>query len=253
MTAEGDDVSLLNASTITALAAIVSIIAAAYFASLRLLHPRTSFKLRFFYIWHVADGLTHLILEASFLYQCFFVYTTLPASTPDWPHPAALSATTSNFLNHSDRLYGPSYGDNLFAKLWQEYAKADKRWSGADPTLISLELLTVFIGGPLALYVSELIRRGAGTSVGGADGKLWFWGSALAVAELYGGFVTFAPEWLTGSLNLDTSSLMKVWLYLVVFNIVWVVIPAWFLYEAYINITTTFAASASTAKHVKER
>lgn len=67
------------------------------------------------------------------------------------------------------------------AKLWQEYAKADKRWGGTDLTVISLELLTVFGAGPLALYVCELVRRQD------SGGKLWFWASILATGELYGG------------------------------------------------------------------
>ena len=207
---EAVEPSLFSASTIAALSTLIAIIAAAYAASLSLLPQATSGKLRFFYIWHVADGLVHLILEASYLYNCFFTYATLPVSTSDYLHPASLSATTTNFLGHSNRLYGSFYGSNVFAKLWQEYAKADKRWGGADPTVISLELLTVLIDGPLALYISDLIRRGAGSGQKGKlSGQLWFWGSVLAVAELYGGFMTFCPEWLTGSLNLDTSSYLK--------------------------------------------
>lgn len=61
-----------------------------------------------------------------------------------------------------------------------EYAKADHRWSGTDLTVVSLELLTVLVAGPLAIYVCELIRRQD-------ESRLWFWGSVLATAELYGG------------------------------------------------------------------
>ena len=212
MAAEAAEPSLFNARTVASLSSLLAIVAAAYFSSLRLLPPSTTGKLRFFFIWHVADALTHLILEGSYLYNCFFTYTSLPAATPDYPHPAALPGTTSNFLGHSDRLYGAFYGSNVFARLWQEYARADRRWGGADPTVISIELLTVLVDGPLALYVSDLIRRGAGSARGGAlSGSLWWWGSVLAVAELYGGFMTFCPEWLTGSLNLDTSSFMKLY------------------------------------------
>ena len=38
----------------------------------------------------------------------------------------------------------------------------------------------------------------------------------LATAELYGGFMTFCPEWLTGSPNLVTSNPLYLWVYLVV-------------------------------------
>ena len=73
------------------------------------------------------------------------------------------------------------------AKLWQEYAKADKRWGGADLTVVSLELLTVFGAGPVAACVCEMIRRGDGAG----NGKMWFWASVLATAELYGGKIFF--------------------------------------------------------------
>ena len=85
------------------------------------------------------------------------------------------------FLGYKDRLYGSQYGNSASAKLWQEYAKADRRWGGADLTVISLELLTVFGAGPLAVGVCELIRRGD------KGGRLWFWASVLATGELYGG------------------------------------------------------------------
>lgn len=75
------------------------------------------------------------------------------------------------------------------ARLWQEYAKADKRWGGADLTIISIELLTVFVAGPLAVYVCELVRQQD------RGGKLWFWASVLATGELYGGeFYRIQPE-----------------------------------------------------------
>lgn len=152
-----------------------------------------------------------------------------------------------------DRLYGSQYGSSPTAKLWQEYAKADKRWGGADLTVISLELLTVFGAGPLAAYICELVRRRDN------GGKLWFWASVLATGELYGGetlilnspswhtlltplgFMTFAPEWLTGSPNLDTSNFLYLWVYLIFFNTLWVWFPLWVLYEAYGNINLAFA------------
>ena len=54
------------------------------------------------------------------------------------------------------------------------------------------------------------------------------------------GFMTFAPEWLSGSANLDTSNFMYLYVYLIFFNMLWVVFPLWILYEAYGNITLAF-------------
>jgi len=68
----------------------------------------------------------------------------------------------------------------------------------------------------LAGYIAYLFTKGhgdvkapgAGTGKGRLSGKLAFWIIVLAVGELYGGFMTFAPEWLTGSPSLDTSNFM---------------------------------------------
>ncbi|MCJ1400801.1 hypothetical protein MMC11_004009 [Xylographa trunciseda] len=180
-----DTPTLFSTTTILSLLSTLSLLLTAYISSLRLLPTTTSPKLRVLYIWHLFDALTHLILEASFLYNCFCTYAPRALSA-DYPHPAAAASTAVHFLGRSDRSYGSAHGSNPFARLWQEYARADKRWGEADPTVVSLELLTVFGAGPLALYVVELIRKGAGG--GGRRGAgLWFWASVLATGELYGG------------------------------------------------------------------
>ena len=97
-------------------------------------------------------------------------------------------------------MYGAAYGTGPFSKLWQEYAKADRRWAGTDLTVVSLEILTVFVAGPLALWCAEMVRRGEwnitsasarkgkGKGVGeGVGNRKWFWMIVLATGELYGG------------------------------------------------------------------
>lgn len=170
---------VIDRNTVGGLLAALSLLVTAYFTSLRLLHTSTTTKLRILFIWHLFDALIHFLFEGSFLYNCFFTYTTIP-HTRDYPHPASLTSSGVNFLGYADRLYGSQYGTSPTAKLWQEYAKADKRWGGADLTVISLELLTVFGAGPLAAYICELVRRKD------SGGTLWFWASVLATGELYG-------------------------------------------------------------------
>ncbi|XP_043388813.1 emopamil-binding protein-like isoform X3 [Chelonia mydas] len=43
--------------------------------------------------------------------------------------------------------------DNIFASLWKEYGRADARWLYSDPTIVSLEILTVVLDGLLALIL----------------------------------------------------------------------------------------------------
>lgn len=135
------------------------------------------------------------------------------------------------------------------ARLWREYAKADSRWGGADLTVISLELLTVFMAGPAALYVCRLIARiskaGHAVDKGRLKSRMWFVLIALSTGELYGGFMTFCPEWLSGNESLATDDLVYLWLYLFFFNTVWVWIPLWILYEGYNELSAAFIGSAS--------
>lgn len=65
------------------------------------------------------------------------------------------------------------------------YAQADKRWAGADLTVVSLELLTVFLAGPCALWICWGIKRG--------DWMVNFWMVVLATGELYGGMFSLLP------------------------------------------------------------
>ena len=43
--------------------------------------------------------------------------------------------------------------ETKFLVTGKEYAKADSRWGVADPTIVSLEILTVFFNGFLCLFL----------------------------------------------------------------------------------------------------
>ena len=140
------------------------------------------------YLWHLTDGLTHLLVESTYVYGCFNYFIPIPISAQQPPTSSPGPHGSRYFLNRKDRLYGNTYGTNIPARMWQEYARADSRYAGIDITTLSLEIITVFLAGPLALYVAESIRRdmkGKGRLAGGT----WFWAGALAVGELYGGYV----------------------------------------------------------------
>ncbi|SLM39341.1 Emopamil-binding protein [Lasallia pustulata] len=140
---------LLTTTTLLSLTLTLLLLLLALLLSRLLLPPSTPRTLRTLYIWHLFSSLTHLLLEGSFLYNCFFTYTVLPPRTPDYPHPASVgigagrSFTHAPFLGHADRAYGSAYGSNAFARLWQEYAKADRRWGGADLGVVAVEVVTV--------------------------------------------------------------------------------------------------------------
>ncbi|KAF2718044.1 Emopamil-binding protein [Polychaeton citri CBS 116435] len=231
---KGDGPEIFSLTTVLSLLSTVAILLAAYLASRTFLPNAATSKTRFLFIWHAFDALIHFILEGSFLYNCFFEYTSSPASHP----VSAYLPPNIYFLGRTDRIYGAEHGHSPFSALWREYAKADARWGGSDVTIISLELLTVFVAGPLAAYICSCLRTGQ-------EGKAWFWMIVVATGELYGGFMTFVPEWLTGSPNLDTSNWMYKWLYLFFFNTLWVWIPFWILWEGYGSVVRGVQARAT--------
>ncbi|KAF7234819.1 Emopamil-binding protein-like [Varanus komodoensis] len=231
--------------------------------------------------WLCSDVLVHVALEGSFVY---------------------LSVMES-----------VEKSDSILASLWKEYGKADARWLHSDPTVLSVEILTVFLDGLLALvlisailkqkyyrYVflllfshkvmpnpsqphgqrsprlscpppsprkvnasgvsaltipswmtvlgdhpSERVWSHGGTALSFSDilkppshiksssSFRHFVQITLCICEIYGGWMTFCPEWLTGSPNLNTSNWLYLWVYLVFFNGIWVAIPGLLLTQSW--------------------
>lgn len=64
----------------------------------------------------------------------------------------------------------------------------------------------------------------------------------MAANDLLIGFMTFAPEWLTGSQNLDTTNWMYTWVYLFFFNTLWIWFPLYAIVWGYKEIQKAFRA-----------
>ncbi|XP_015417795.1 PREDICTED: emopamil-binding protein-like [Myotis davidii] len=71
---------------------------------------------------------------------------------------------------------------------------------------------------------------------------------ALCVCELYGGWMTFSPEWLMGSPNLNTNSRLYFWVYLVFFNSVWVLVPGLLLWQSWVELKKMYRKGTSLGK-----
>jgi len=148
---------------------------------------------KFTWIWLTFDALIHFSWEAIFLYHSVFGRT----------------------INTSE---------GILPQMVKEYALADLRWGVADPTVVSLEVLTVLGAGPIAAYIV--------TQLAADDPARHYW-IVLCTAELYGGWMTFCPEWLVGSPNLVTSNPLYLWVYLFFMNFLWVVIPLALMVDSY--------------------
>ncbi|KAG8698482.1 hypothetical protein FRC08_005885 [Ceratobasidium sp. 394] len=200
---------LFTAVSFYSLAGVVAILGTAYAASNQLLRKNATASERVAFVWLAFDALIHFIFEGSFLYYSTFGRTV-------------------------------NAGVGMFAEMWREYARADFRWGTADETVVSLELLTVFGAGPLCCYIIYQLVK--------SDPRRHYWVVVLCTAELYGGWMTFCPEWLTGSKNLRTDNFLYFWVYLMLMNLVWVFIPLWLMVDSYRAITSAVRAQAKSTK-----
>lgn len=66
-------------------------------------------------------------------------------------------------------------------------------------------------------------------------------------------FMTFVPERLAGSPNLDMSIFMFLWIYFFFFNMLWIFFPRWILYEARKNFRGAFTNLTASAKNGRGR
>ncbi|KAK0739718.1 Emopamil binding protein-domain-containing protein [Apiosordaria backusii] len=232
---------MIDQTTIISLLSTLAILFAALGLSKLVLDKSTPGRLRFLFVWHAFDALIHFILEGSFVYHCLFSSTSVREVKGDyfptpyyylgedqkgrvWGSQAAAAAAGAG-AGAGAAGKGGNFVLGALAELWMVYAKADRRWAGVDLATLSIEIITVVFGGLMAGLVCWDLARG-----NVARGNLAM--IILATAELYGGYMTFMPEWLSGSLNLDTSNFMYKWIFLVFFNGLWVVIPLYAIYVA---------------------
>ncbi|GAB1314169.1 EXPERA domain-containing protein [Madurella fahalii] len=255
-------------TTLASLASTVAILLAALALSRRVLDPTsTPPRLRALFVWHAFDALIHFILEGSFVYHCLFtsapVADVLAAAAVEggqpgllgslggyWPDPgnflgrggkAAAAAAATEAVVHGSQ----AGGANPLARLWMVYARADVRWAGVDLTVLSIELITVLFAGSMAVLACYDIAR--------KSPRANLVMIILATAEIYGGYMTFMPEWLTGNVNLDTSNFMYKWVFLIFFNGLWVVIPLYAIYVAADDIYDAFKARATALGEKKAK
>ncbi|XP_040888027.1 emopamil-binding protein-like [Toxotes jaculatrix] len=172
---------------------------------------RSSVKDRWILLWLFYDVIVHLTLEGPFVYM-------------------SMAGTVQT-------------SESPLAELWREYGKADSRWLVSDPTIISVEILTVVLDSLLAVLLIHAVLKD----------KYYrhFLQIALSVCELYGGWMTFCPDWLIGSPNLNTSSWLHLWVYLVFFNGVWVLVPGLLLVHSWFCLRSLHAVR--TDKDINNR
>jgi hypothetical protein len=198
----------IDATTVISLLAVLALLGGAYATSIKVLPKAVTLKTRILFIWHLFDALIHFVFEGSFLWNCFFVTYSLPrtfSAASRSPHITLFTPPDVYFLGRQDVLHGANYGTGPLSRLWQEYAKADKRWGGTDLTVVTLEVLTVFVAGPLACWICYLLSKEERKGVL----KKWYWMVVLATAEIYGGE---SLHYYYPSLKLHGKRWMHMWI-----------------------------------------
>jgi hypothetical protein len=229
---ETEEAPIFDHTSIFALSTVVALTITAFLFSSSLTQHLPNRKTRIIFTWHLFSSLTHLTLESIYLYNVFFTsMSKLDIAYTRGIHSSPMTPPNVDFLGDSQNLYGSFYGISMGARLWHEYAKADKRYGGSDLGIISLELVSVFVLAPLGLYICSLLhRQESGRRVG-------FWMVIVAMGELYGNITSFIPELLSGSENFDTGNFLTFWIYLILLRGVWVFLPLWSLWYAYEDLT----------------
>jgi len=115
------------------------------------------------------DALIHFVFEGSFLWLSVFGRQVNISTGP------FAEMCTSNTLPNPRVLLTTHF----CLILGREYAAADFRWGVSDPTVVSLELLTVLGAGPLCCYILKQLASD--------DPARHYWLIVLSTAELYGG------------------------------------------------------------------
>uniref|UniRef100_A0A8C5M051 EBP like n=1 Tax=Leptobrachium leishanense TaxID=445787 RepID=A0A8C5M051_9ANUR len=202
-----EEPTLFSQVTVYSLAACAAQLVVGYALAQHLGRKCTS-RDRWTLVWLFYDAIVHFTLEGP------FVYLSLVGTV-----------ATSN---------------SMMASVWKEYGKADSRWLHSDPTIVSLELLTVVLDGLLAVVVIYAIIKD--------KHYRHFAQIILCVCELYGGWMTFCPDWLLGSPSLNTSNWFHLWIYLVFFNGIWVVIPGLLLWQSWHDIKKMHDAKPNKGK-----
>lgn len=120
------------------------------------------------------------------------------------------------------------------------YVKVDWRWVGVDLVIMSIEIIMVVFGGVMVVLVCwDLVRKNV---VRGNLVSEYIFGEVevrkggllmgdiviiFVMVELYGGYMIFMLEWLSGSVNLDMSNFMYKWIFLVFFNVSCLMVMLW--------------------------
>ncbi|KAG2200155.1 hypothetical protein INT47_012436 [Mucor saturninus] len=133
----------------------------------------------------------------------------------------------SYWLWHRHTLAGQS---DLLAELWKEYAHGDSRYLSADELLLTLEVMTVFVWGPLCILTGWFILRGSN--------KQYFFQLVASLCHIFSCSLYFLMD-LPQAVHCDPSPIYF-YIYFIAFNSPWIIVPLMLVYQSYQHIDEAF-------------
>ncbi|KAI9253818.1 Emopamil binding protein-domain-containing protein [Phascolomyces articulosus] len=131
---------------------------------------------------------------------------------------------------------------DLLAELWKEYAHGDSRYLASDPVLLALETITVCIWGPLCFLAAQAIWNN--------HPRQYLWQLVASMAHLFSTTLYFVMDLPTGFASCDPHPLYF-WIYFVMFNSPWFIVPAILLIQS--SNTISSALKAVHSHNVKKK
>lgn len=126
--------------------------------------------------------------------------------------------------------------NDMFAELWKEYAHGDSRYLAADELLLTLELMTAFIWGPLCLISGYHILRGSQ--------KQYFFQLVASLCHLFSCSLYYIMD-LPQATHCDPNP-VYFWIYFISFNAPWILVPASLVYQSYQHISSALLLQQKT-------
>ncbi|KAI9289010.1 Emopamil-binding protein [Umbelopsis sp. AD052] len=116
---------------------------------------------------------------------------------------------------------------DFLAELWREYAHSDSRYLVSDPLVLTLEIMTVTIIGPLCVLAMVALYRNSPSR--------HLYQLIISVFHIFSCSLYYILDSFKGFSSCDPHPIYF-WVYFVGFNSPWIIVPALLIYDSCICI-----------------
>ncbi|RPA97302.1 Emopamil-binding protein [Choiromyces venosus 120613-1] len=131
---------------------------------------------------------------------------------------------------------------HIFAQLWREYALSDSRYMSYDAFTVAMEWICALFCGPISFYLVYAITTN--------HPSRYPLQMMVSLAQLYGDALYYA----TAAIEVYGSTRPEsyyFWVYFVMLNAFWIVIPSYLLYRGFVEVVEVFKRDTAPGKKGK--